>query len=322
VIGLGLRQVQDALNHKADDIQHEFVALSERLELISHQIMEVRGEDRQQMRAEQESLRAKQADLAAEINIWRERSRAVLQQRGETALKAYLEELKTLNDTLITFAVDLALRAIESPEEVLAELEAGHRSSGAVTPAARLLQRARTEYDLRGSDVGPRQRTAVEFANRPGMGQDDKALAEVEAGMEDPDPIVREVATLTCIQLLRFRAIRLAELDKAHEAVQRLAALQHMAAVRPLVEVVSAPRSGFVEGPNGPEEATNQRSRMVALLRLVEWHTADAQAALRGLRFDRDPHIVKAAEKALNLFPGDWKGPLKDGAASSMGDST
>jgi hypothetical protein len=56
---------------------------------------------------------------------------------------------------------------------------------------------------------------------------------------------------------------------------------------------------------------------MVALLRLVEWHTSEAQSALRGMRFDRDPHIVKTAEKALALFPGDWKGPLKDSAGLS-----
>jgi hypothetical protein len=50
---------------------------------------------------------------------------------------------------------------------------------------------------------------------------------------------------------------------------------------------------------------------MVALLRLVEWHTPDAQAAIQQLRFDRDSHLVKAAEKSLALFPGEWKGPLK-----------
>ena len=50
---------------------------------------------------------------------------------------------------------------------------------------------------------------------------------------------------------------------------------------------------------------------MVALIRLVEWHTPAAQSAVRALRFDRDSHLVRAAEKALEVFPGDWKGPLK-----------
>ena len=84
--------------------------------------------------------------------------------------------------------------------------------------------------------------------------------------------------------------------------------------------MLTNPRSGFVQGASGPEEATNTRSRMVALLRLVEWHTAEAHSALRGMRFDRDSHIVKTAEKALALFPGDWKGPLKD--ATGLSDLT
>jgi hypothetical protein len=122
---------------------------------------------------------------------------------------------------------------------------------------------------------------------------------------------VREVALLTCVQIYRFRALRLAELDEAHDAVQRLAKLDHRAAVAPLIEVASAPRSGYLNSPTGVVEGDNSKSRMVALLRLVEWHTPDAQAAIQALRFDRDSHIVKAAEKSLALFPGEWKGPLK-----------
>ncbi|HET7010667.1 MAG TPA: hypothetical protein VFI11_07830 [Anaerolineales bacterium] len=311
MIGLGLRQVQDALNRKADDVQHEFVALSERMEEISKHIMEVRGEDRQQLRSEQESLRAKQSQLAEEINTWRDRARGVMQQRGETALRNYLEELKTLGDTMVTFAIDHALYAMDNPEEARAALEAG-QSSGPMTPAARLLQRARTEYDMRGSEIAPRQRAAVEFANRTGMAQDDLPLEELTKAMEDHDPVVREVATLAVIQLLRFRAMRLADLDKSHEAVQGLIHLDHPSVVQALIEVMTHPRTGFVQGPEGPIEAGNERSRMAALLRLVEWHTAEVQVALRNMRFDRDPHIVKAAEKALTVFPGEWKGSLKE----------
>jgi hypothetical protein len=311
VIGLGLRQVQDALNRKADDVQHEFVALSDRLDEISKHIMEVQGEDRAQLRAEQESLKAKQGDLAQEINTWRERARKVLQQRGETGLRAYLEELKTLGDTMVTFAVDHTLYAMDNPEEARAALEAG-QASGPQTPASRLIQRARTEYDLRGADPAPRQRAAVEFANRPGMGQDDHPLDEFTAATQDPDPIVRELATMAAVHLLKFRAIRMADLDKAHEAVQRLVQVDHPTVVPALVEVMTSPRTGFVQATEGPQEATNERSRMAALLRLVEWHTAEAQSALRGMRFDRDQHLVKAAQKALEVFPGDWSGPLKE----------
>jgi len=68
---------------------------------------------------------------------------------------------------------------------------------------------------------------------------------------------------------------------------------------------------GYIQEESETVQSSNSRSRMVALLRLVEWHTAEAQSAIRKLRFDRDEHIVKAAERALELFPGDWSGPLK-----------
>jgi hypothetical protein len=310
VLGLGLRQVQDALNKKADEVQHEFVAVSDELEAVSRKILEVRGDDRPPLRAEQESLRAKQSQLADEVNLWRERARAVTHQRGESGLRAYMGELKTLGDPMVTFAAEQALEMLDAPEEALARFQAEQERSP-LTPAARLLQRARKEYDLRGSDGVPRQRAAVEFANRPGIAQDTKALEEMEAALADPDPLVRETAILTCIQIYRFRALRLAELDDAHEAIQRLAKLDHRAAVAPLIEVALQPRSGYLNGPSGMLEGDNSKSRMVALLRLVEWHTPDAQAAMQQLRFDRDSHIVRAAERSLELFPGEWKGPLK-----------
>lgn len=310
MLGLGLRQVQDAINRKADEIQHEFVAVSEQLEVLGHKILEVRGEDRAQLRAEQESLRAKQALLAQEVNDWRDRARSVTQQRGESGTRAYLEQLKTIEDPVIAFTAKQALEMLDAPEEALARLQSDQDGT-TQTPAARLLKRARAEYDLRGSDPAPRQRAAAEFANRRGMAQDDAALAELEAALEDPDPLVKEIAMLTCLQVYRFRALQLAELDRAHEAVQRMAGLQHRAAVPALIDVLSQPRTGYLQGQGGLVESDNGKSRMVALLRLVEWHTPDAQAAIRGLQFDRDHHLVKAAEKSLELFPGDWKGPLK-----------
>jgi len=310
VLGLGLRQVQEALNKKADEIQHEFVAISDELEVVSRKLLEVRTEDRPPLRAELEALRAKQAELADEVNLWRERARAVTSQRGEAGLRKYMAELKELGDPVVNFAADQAIESLDAPEEALARMQADQDSS-TLTPATRLLQRARKEYDLRGSDDAPRQRAAVEFANRRGMAQDDKALTELEGAIADGDPLVREVATLACIQIYRFRALRLAELDDAHEAVQKLAALDHRAAVTPLINVASQPRSGYVNGPEGLVEGDNAKSRMVAMLRLVEWHTPDAQRAIQQLRFDRDSHMVKAAEKSLQLFPGEWKGPLK-----------
>jgi hypothetical protein len=310
VLGLGLRQVQDAINKKADEVQHEFVAVSDELDAVGRKILEVRGDDRAQLRGEQEALRAKQAELAEEVNRWRERARAVTQQHGETSLRAYLEELKTLGDPVITFSAQQALEMMDAPEEALERLQAGQEAR-ALTPAQRLLQRARMEYDLRSGDIGPRQRAGVEFANRPGQALDDSALAELEAGRQDADPLVAETATLACIQIYRFRAVRLAELDRAHEAVVMLAAVEHRAAVPALIDVAAHPRTGFFTTAQGTTEGDNGKSRMVALLRLVEWHTPDAQAAVQQLRFDRDAHVAKAAEKSLQLFPGDWRGPLR-----------
>ena len=310
MLGVGLRQVQDALNKKADEIQHQFVAVSEELETVGRKMLEVRGEDRAQLQSEQTALRAKQAVLADEVNLWRERARAVVQQRGESGLRAYMAELEGMGDPMVAFSARQAIEFLDAPEEALERFQAG-QDAGPKTPAGRLLQRARSEYDMRGSEVAPRQRAAVEFANRPGQAQDDAALAEFEAGMSDGDPMVREVATLACIQVYRFRALRLAELDQANAAVERLVKVDHRASVAALIEVMAQYRTGYLSSPTGMVETDNGKLRMAALIRLVEWHTPDAQSAVRALRFDRDSHLVRAAEKALEVFPGDWKGPLK-----------
>ena len=129
--------------------------------------------------------------------------------------------------------------------------------------------------------------------------------------LADGDPIVREAATLAAIQIYRFRALRLAELDQAHLAVEKLATFDNRAAVAPLIEVMSQYRTGYLSSPTGMVEGDNGKARMVALIRLVEWHTPDAQLAIQALRFDRDSNLVKAAVSALEYFPGEWKGPIK-----------
>jgi HEAT repeat protein len=176
------------------------------------------------------------------------------------------------------------------------------------TPVGRLLERARTEYDLRVSDPAIRMKEAIAFANRAGMAQDEDSMAEIVAAMDDPDPLVRELAIFTSIQLLRFRALRLADLGEAHAAVQQLTQIPHPAIVSVLIEIVEQPRVGYIQEGDESTQADNSRSRMVALLKLVEWHTAEAQLALQKLKFDRDPHIVKAAQRALELFPERWNG--------------
>lgn len=311
MIGLGLRQVQEALNRKADEVQRSFVATSEALDDISRRILEAGEEGRKPLRVEQEALRARQQELADEINRWREMARKTLTQPGTSSLRAYLKSLLDLNEPKLKPAIDHALYLMDAPEDELAKLAESPGERRALTPAGRLLARARGEYDMRGPDSALRMRAAVEFANRPGMAQDDAALAEIEASLEDEDAIVREVATLTVIQLHRFRALRSADLDLAHASVQRLAKLNHPVVIPALIEIVEKPRTGYSSADGAAEEKDNNRSRMVALLRLVEWHTADAQKALKARQFDRDHHIVMAAARALELFPGIWTGPLK-----------
>lgn len=310
MIGLGLRQLQDALNGKADRIQHEFVLLSEDLEDVGRKLLEADEADRPPLRERQQEIRERQMQVANDVNIWRERARNVIQQRGSGALRAFLEELASLEDAQVQAATKHALYLMDAPEDELAALADQASVRRVSTPAGRLIDRARTEYDLRTGDPATRMRAAVEFANRPGVSQDDAALEEIEAATEDPDALVREIASLTLAQLLKFRSLRLADLDASHNAVQHLAKINHMAAIAVLIEVLNNPRTGFVRREGESIEEDNGRSRMVALLRLVEWHTPDAQYALRGLQFDRDPHIVKAAKRALELFPGDWTGRL------------
>jgi hypothetical protein len=172
-----------------------------------------------------------------------------------------------------------------------------------------LIERARTEYDLRGKDPAPRHKAAVEFANRPGMAQNDEALAELEAALDAyaQDALVKEVVTLTLIQLHRFRATRLGDLDAAYASVQRLTRLNHPAVIPVLIEIVETPRTGFAQGEGGMVEGNNTRSREAALRSLVEWHTPEAQAAVRARQRDRDPQIAQEAARALEQYPGEWK---------------
>jgi hypothetical protein len=315
VIGIGLRQLQAALNSKADALQHQFVDLSEELEEVGRQLLEARDETRKKLREDQIELRRRQQELADEINQWRDRARKVTQQRGQQSLRAYLEELATLDDGPILAAVKHAQFLLDASEEELAALVAREQASQVTTAAGRHLQRARSSFDMRQGDSGERRRAAIEFSNRPGMAQDDAVLEEIEAAMEDADPIVRELATYTAAQLHRFRAQRLANLDEAHHSVQWLARLNDRYAIPMLVEIVEHLRTGFSNEGGESHETDNARSRMVALLRLVEWHTAEARQAVLALKFDRDPHIVKAAARSLELFPGEWTGPLDPPAA-------
>lgn len=311
MLGLGLKQLQQALDGQADILQKEFVQVSEDLKVVMGELLELRGQDRQPKLDEQARLRERQQELAGQINLWRERSRKVLQTGGGVGLSAYLEELGTLEEPEVRAAVDRAVHFIEDPEAAIAEFEAAQASqSQDLSPAARLLQRARTEYDLRERGHDPRRRAAFEFANRSGLSQDDKTLAELEAGLDDEDDVVREVATLTTVQVLRFRAMREADLGTAHRAVEKMTRIADPAVIPALVEVLENPRTGYeLDEAGEPQERNNTRTRMMALIRLVDWHTPEAQNALRGRQFDPAHEVVQASKRALDVFTDPWTGP-------------
>jgi hypothetical protein len=313
MFGQGLRQVHQALNGKADSVQREFTAANDQLAAIGRKLLESQTEDREQLTAEQETLRERRAALAEEVNLWRDRAKNLMQQPGEDSLRVYLNELLQVDDEIIRPAVKHALYLLDASEEELAGLSQDRAEARPLTAAGRLLERARTSYDLRGSDPAPRQQAASEFANRSGMAQDEQAIAEVEAALDDPDAFVRELAALTVIQLHRFRAMRLADLDAAHESVKHLARLKHQAVIPVLAAVLENPRAGFArsEGGDEPVEANNDRSRLMALMRLIEWHTPEARAAVQSRQLDRSSQISELAVKALEMFPGEWAGPIR-----------
>ncbi len=133
--------------------------------------------------------------------------------------------------------------------------------------------------------------------------------------MDDPDPLVAELATLTTIQLYRFRATRFADLDVAHEAVQYLAKLNHPRVIPVLAEVAEQRRVGYTREGDESVERHNDRSRMVALLRLVKWHTPEAKKTIREARLRSErPHRKgsRAGSRALSRRM-DWQNPAKRG---------
>ncbi len=306
MIGLELRELQEALNRKADAVQQAFVTVSEQLYQVGRRLIEARGEGEGPILAEQDALRAKQERLAAEVNAWREQARLAVRPAGEAELRGFLGDLLVVNDAGVRAAAEMVLYLLDHPDEAATGKRRARIRTASV--ASRLIERARTEFDLRGVEPDARRRAAVEFANRPGVSQNDAALAEVEAAMEDADPVVREVSSLTAIQMHRFRAMRLGDLEAAHASVEWLARQKHRAVVPVLIEIVSTPRTGYLPGQSEmAAEADNLGSRLAALVALVGWRTPQAQAAVRARVHDRDPQMGEAATRALEAFPGEWR---------------
>jgi HEAT repeat protein len=126
--------------------------------------------------------------------------------------------------------------------------------------------------------------------------------------MASSDPVVADVAMRTMVQILRFRAVRSAELDLVRAAVHKLVKIKDPSVVPVLIEILKNPRQGYLLVDGNLQEGSNGSSRLQALIALVEWRTKEAQDAIRTRRLDRDPDIVNAAERALEAFPGDWSG--------------
>jgi hypothetical protein len=312
VFSLGINEVQKVLSGKADEIQREFVKVSRELEETGRLLLELRGKERDELLVEQKKLRKRQQELAQEVNLWREHAKSVRQQRSLESLKKYLTDLLPKLEPHMRSILERTIYLIDAPEEEVAQYVQSQSTKIATTPAGRLIERARLSYDLRGSDPAERQRAAVEFANRPGMALDKNAIDEIEEAIEDPDPLVKEVAILTTIQLHRYRAMRSADPKLVYESVKRLTNINHPAVIPSLIEFVDKPQTTFTAAGGGSvEDEVSARSRMIALLRLVELHTSEAQAAVQKRRFDQNKQIAQAAQRALELFPGPWSGPLK-----------
>jgi hypothetical protein len=308
VIILELRGVQQALELKVNSVQHEFSAIADRLVALRRKWVEEEEAERPKIVAEQEALKQTQLAFADEVNVWRDRLRAIESPQSEQAMQKMLQELLACGEEDIVRAVQEAQRLLAMDPEEKAALLNRNASVMANTPVGRLYERARTTYDLRNGGPAVWQQAAVEFANRTGMAQDDSALEELEAGMAQADPIVAEIAIRTLIEILRFRAVRVAELEISHRAVQRLIKIKNPLVIPILVEILAKPRMGYLTTDSGLKEESNSASRLIALIALVEWRTKEAQDAIRSRTFDSDPQIENAALRALEAFPGDWSG--------------
>jgi hypothetical protein len=80
-----------------------------------------------------------------------------------------------------------------------------------------------------------------------------------------------------------------------------------------LIQLVENQRTGFVrKTPDSePVEAGNGRLRVAALRRLIEWHTPEARRAVETQQFSREEEVSYLAQRALETFPGEWKGPIR-----------
>jgi hypothetical protein len=305
---LELRELAIVLDRKAAAIQREFTSIADNLAILRRKWVEEEETERPRIVKEQEALKDKQMLLADQVNVWHDRIRAIENPSGEKAMLTALEELLGCGDVEVVEAVKRAKQIMAMDPEEKAALFNKAAAATANTPVGRLVQRAQTSYDLRSGGARVRQETAVEFSNRSGMSQDESIIADLEAALEDPDPVVSDVAIRTLVQILRFRAVRAAELDTGQAAVQKLVKIQNPVVIPVLIEILKNPRQGYLLVDGNLQEGSNGPARLLALIALVEFRTKEAQDVIRMRRFDKDPNIANAAERALEAFPGEWSG--------------
>jgi hypothetical protein len=305
---LELRELAMVLDRKVTAIQREFTALADQLAVLRRKWTEEEESERPKIVKEQEALKERQLLLADQVNVWRDRIRAIENPTGEKALLASLDEFLGCGDAEVVAAVQRAKQIMEMDPEEKAALFNKAATATSNTPVGRLIQRAQSSYDLRNGGSTVRQEVAVEFSNRSGMAQDESILPELEAAAQDSDPVVSDVCLRTLVQILRYRAVRAAELDTAQVAVQKLVKIQSPVVIPVLIEILKNPRQGYLLVDGNLQESSNGPARLMALIALVEFRTKEAQDVLRMRRYDKDPNIANAAERALQAFPGDWKG--------------
>jgi hypothetical protein len=308
VVILELRDVHEALTRQVQNVQREFTTVQDKLAVLRREWTEADPADRPAIMLEQDKYKEQQHALADGVNLWRDRLRAIEIPKGEEGLKQTLAELEQCGIPDIAEAVGQARALmVMDPDERAALFQQQQMAVAANTPAGRLLERARTSYDLRHDGAAAMQKAAVEFANRTGIAQDDGALAELEAAFKHKDAFVAEVAVRAALQMLRFRIMRSAEASVIHQAAQKLTAINHPLVVPTLIELVTTPRIAYRETPTGSEEESNSNDRLLALIALVErWRTRDVQNIVRTRAHDMDPQLANAAQRALDAFPGEW----------------
>ncbi|MEP7357352.1 MAG: hypothetical protein ABI847_08960, partial [Anaerolineales bacterium] len=86
MLGQSLRDLQAAINRKADAVQRDFVETGDSLQALGRRLAELPAADQTGALAEQAALRERQQALADEANDWRDKARAALRQPSDEAL--------------------------------------------------------------------------------------------------------------------------------------------------------------------------------------------------------------------------------------------